>query len=184
MKRLIVDIDNTLWPFAPQLDRALRELNPLVPHYREWSEWDFWKGYCSKKLFYQTLTEIHLRQEEYDPYPGAPFFLSSLKSAGFFIVIASHREEKTRGPTVAWLRRHHLEHDEVHLSPDKSVLFPDAWGLVDDSPGLLDKAAKAGIVCAGLSNPWNARSPHPLFADLRELLTYLLRELGTGARER
>lgn len=178
MKTLIVDIDNTLWPFAPELFRCLRVANPFLPHYSEWHQWDFWKDYCTKHVFYQTLAEIHLRQDCYPPYSEAPSFLSSLRSAGFFVVIASHREEKTRTPTVAWLRKYGLYHDQVHLSPDKSVLFRDAWGLVDDSPALLDKAAQAGLVRAGLSNPWNARSGHPLFPNLPELLSYLLSEQG------
>ena len=96
-----------------------------------------------------------------------------MKERGFYIFIASHRETNTYAATVKWLRQNGLFFDEVHLSYDKSVLFSDSWGIVDDSPITLDKAAKAGIIRAGLSNPWNINSAHPLFDNLFEVLNYL-----------
>jgi len=53
------------------------------------------------------------------------------------------------------------------------VLLPESWGIVDDSPVTLDKAASAGIVRTGLSNPWNINSAHPLFRNLFEVLNYI-----------
>jgi hypothetical protein len=50
------------------------------------------------------------------------------------------------------------------MMSDKSVLFDSCLAIVDDSPATLDKAAQAGILCAGLREPWNAGTGHPLFS--------------------
>jgi hypothetical protein len=71
------------------------------------------------------------------------------------------------------LDKHRLAYDEVHLMSDKSALFDQSLAIVDDSPVTLEKAAQAGILHAGLREPWNAGTGHPLFADLPEILDYL-----------
>ncbi len=47
------------------------------------------------------------------------------------------------------------------------------WAIIDDNPITLDKAARAGIIRAGLLNPWNAHSAHPLFNNLLEVMRYI-----------
>ena len=172
-RRIIVDIDNTLWNLSPVLWGYLKAINPRMPEPTEWNYWDFWERYVTLKDLYQVLQNIHMQQDEYLPYPESKHFLEALKERGFSIVIASHREKKTYVATLKWLRQNGLLFDEIHLSHDKSVLFSDSWGIVDDSPATLDKAARAGIIRAGLSNPWNTDSAHPLFDNLFEVLRYL-----------
>jgi 5'(3')-deoxyribonucleotidase len=172
-KRIIVDIDNTLWNLAPVLWEHLKALNPKIPPPPEWSYWDFWQEFVTTKDLYQVLRNIHMQQEKYTPYPESKPFLEALKKRDFYIIIASHRERKTLNPTVNWLKQNGLLFDEVHLSHDKSVLFADSWAIIDDSPITLDKATKAGIGRVGLLNPWNANSAHPLFDNLFEVLRYI-----------
>jgi 5'(3')-deoxyribonucleotidase len=172
-RRIIIDIDNTLWNLAPVLWEHLKAVNPNMPEPSEWDDWDFWEKYVAMKDLYEVLKEIHMRQDEYPPYPESKRFLEALKARGFYIVIASHREKRTYDATLKWLRQNGLFFDEIHLSHDKSVLFPDSWGIVDDSPITLDKAAGAGIIRTGLSNPWNMSSAHPLFDNLLEILSYI-----------
>ena len=172
-RRIIVDIDNTLWNLSPVLWEHLKAVNPKMPGPSEWNDWDFWEKYVTMKDLYQVLKNIHMQQDEYRPYPESKHFLETLKKRGFYIVIASHREKKTYDATVKWLNQNGLLFDEVHLSHDKSVLFAESWGIIDDSPATLDKAASAGIVRVGLLNPWNADSPHPLFGNLLEILNYI-----------
>ena len=172
-KRMIVDIDNTLWNLAPVLWEHLQGINPKMPEPPEWNDWNFWERHVTTKDLYQVLRNIHLQQDQYPPYPESKYFLGALKERDFYIVVASHREKNTYAATVSWLRQNGLRFDEVHLSHDKSVLFPDSWGIVDDSPVTLDKAARAGIMRAGLSNPWNVNSAHPLFDDLLGVLNYI-----------
>ena len=172
-KRIIVDIDNTLWNLAPVLWEHLKLHNPKIPPPPEWSYWDFWQEYVTTKDLYQVLRNIHMKQDKYAPYPESKAFLEALKKRGFYITIASHREKNTIEPTVKWLQQNGLLFDEVYLSHDKSVLFAENWGIIDDSPITLDKAARAGIIRAGLLNPWNANSAHPLFDNLCEVLRYI-----------
>jgi hypothetical protein len=172
-RRIIVDIDNTLWNLSPVLWEHLTTVNPKMPEPSAWNYWDFWEKYVTKKGLYQVLENIHMQQDQYLPYPESKHFLEALKGKGFKIVIASHREKKTYGVTEKWLRQNELLFDEIHLSHDKSVLFSNSWGIVDDSPITLDKAASAGIVRTGLLNPWNADSAHPLFDNLTEVLNYI-----------
>ncbi len=173
MAKIIVDIDNTLWDLAPVLCEGLRTVNPLLPAPDRWDTWDFWKGFVGEKDVYKILRDIHMVQDRFGVYPESAKFLDLLRQAGFYIIIASHREKGTLDATTRWLKGHALTFDEVHLSHDKSVLFDDAWAIVDDSPVTLDKAQKAGIVRAGLRNPWNEKKNHPLFDNLLEIYGYL-----------
>ena len=172
-KKIIVDIDNTLWDLAPELWRRLLVFNPQIPPPEKWRDWAFWEEHVPTRDLYQALREVHMKQDQYAPYPESRKFLAGLKERGFYIIIASHREAGTMDSTVRWLQNYGLPYDEVHLSNDKSVLFGTSWAIVDDSPVTLGKAARAGIVRAGLRNPWNERTDHPLFADLGEILNFI-----------
>ncbi|MBA4418836.1 MAG: hypothetical protein C0392_13155 [Syntrophus sp. (in: bacteria)] len=178
MLRIIVDIDNTLWSFAPVLYEYLSDAGFSIPSIKEWNEWQFWDNDMNKKTFYGILKQIHMRQEEFDPYEDAIFFLNSLKDRGFYILIASHREQETYDPTLQWLQKYKLPFDELHVLNDKSILFDGAFGIVDDSPITLDKARRAGIVATGLLCPWNKNMGLPLFDGLPEVLSYIDGELA------
>lgn len=173
MKKIIVDIDNTLWDLAPVLYGRMKELNPHMPPPAKWDNWDFWLPYIEMKQAYTVLHHVHLEQENFAPYHDASWFLQSLKDLGFYIIIASHRRKEALGPTTRWLDKNGLAYDEVHLSYDKTVLFGTCWGIVDDSPETLAKAREAGIIRTGLKNPWNEREDHPLFDSLSGVLHYL-----------
>ena len=172
-RRIIVDIDNTLWNLAPVLWDHLKAVNPQIPDPCKWDHWDFWENYVTTEDLYQVLKTIHMQQDDYSPYPESKAFLDGLKARGFHIIIASHREKNTYAATLKWLKQNGLSFDEIHLSHDKTVLFPNSWGIVDDSSLTLDKAASAGIMRAGLLNPWNINSAHPLFRNLFEVLSYI-----------
>jgi hypothetical protein len=173
MKKIIVDIDNTLWDFAPVLYERIKQINPGIAPPSEWRVWDFWRSYLSSHQLYTVIRGIHMEQDLYPVYPDAASFLESLKDLGLYIIIASHREKGTLDATLRWLARHSLAFDEVHLSHDKSVLFNNSWAIIDDSPVTLEKAAEFGIVRAGLRTPWNRQDNHPLFDTLMEVLGYV-----------
>ena len=173
MRKIIIDIDNTLWDLAAVLYERMARVNPTLMPPSQWREFDFWKRYVSPRIFYRIIREIHMDQPMFTPYPGAPVFLSSLKDMGFHIIIASHREKGTLDATAQWLRANRLLFDEIHLSYDKTVLFDDCWGVIDDSPFTLQKAEGAGILGAGLKMPWNETGDFFLFDDLKEVLQFL-----------
>ena len=173
MKKIIVDIDNTLWDLSPVLWEQLKSFNPDMPPPSQWSHWDFWEGHVSMRELFRALKIVHDHQDIYPAYPESKSFLDSLKERGFCILIASHREKSTYNPTVRWLEKHKLPFDEVHLVSDKSVLFDHSLAIIDDSPVTLEKAAHAGVLRAGLRAPWNEGTGHPLFSSLIEILNYL-----------
>ncbi|MBP1724642.1 MAG: 5 nucleotidase, deoxy (Pyrimidine), cytosolic type protein [Deltaproteobacteria bacterium] len=173
MKKIIVDIDNTLWDLSPVLWEQLKSFNPDMPPPSQWSHWDFWEGHVSMRELFRALKIVHDHQDIYPAYPESKSFLDSLKERGFCILIASHREKGTYNPTVRWLEKHKLPFDEVHLVSDKSVLFDHSLAIIDDSPVTLEKAAHAGVLRAGLRAPWNEGTGHPLFSSLIEILNYL-----------
>ncbi len=179
MRKIIIDIDNTLWDFAPVLYKRLNDANPGFPHHSEWHSWSFWKGLIAPEKLYNIIRDVHMEQDIYEPYHESRVFLEKLQKNGFYIVIASHRERQTLASTRKWLEKHALAFDEIHLSYDKTVLFDECWGIIDDSPVTLDKARLAGIVRAGLKNPWNEHEDHPLFADLGEIYEYLEKQCLT-----
>jgi len=172
-RKIIVDIDNTLWDLAPELWKHLQAFNPQMPPPERWNDWGFWEELVRTKDLYRALREVHMQQDQYMPYPESREFLAALKERRFHIIIASHREKGTLDSTVRWLRKYDLAFDEVHLSNDKSVLFDGSWAIVDDSPVTLAKAAKAGVIRVGLRNPWNEGMDHPLFDNLTEVLTFI-----------
>jgi len=180
MKKIIVDIDNTLWDLSPVLWEQLKSFNPDMPPPARWNHWDFWEGLVPLRDLFRALKIVHDHQDIYPPYPEAKPFLDALKARGYHILIASHREKGTYNPTVRWLDRHRLAYDEVHLMRDKSVLFDSCLAIVDDSPVTLEKAAQAGILRAGLREPWNVGTGHPLFSSLYEILDYLDAHIPPG----
>jgi hypothetical protein len=177
MKKIIVDIDNTLWNLAPVFYERMREVSPDLPPASEWREWDFWRSYLKPKAIYAILDSIQMEQEAFLPFVDAGDFLSTLREMGFYIIVASHRRPGTLDPTTRWLRKNGLVYDEIHLSQDKTVLFDSCWGVIDDSPETLGKARDAGIVRAGLRNPWNEGEDHPLFDNLGQISEYLQKQL-------
>ncbi len=182
-KRIIVDIDNTLWDFGSVLWEYLREVNSHIPRPTAWLKWDFWVDYVTEKEFSDSIRSIHLNQthHRFVPYPDAKSFLDSLKKDGYYVLIASHRDEDTLSSTIKWFNTHELAFDAIHIGHDKSVLFDGCHAVIDDSPLLLDKAKHFGIIRSGLMHPWNKESGHPLFSDLNEVYNYI--KNGFAARQ-
>jgi hypothetical protein len=171
MKRIIVDIDNTLWDFATPFWKKIEHYG--VPRPSEWTA-DFWKDYFTVEQFLSYIDEVHKEQDvSAAPFPEAAPFLAALKTRGCHITIASHRNPESRGITETWLQAHGLTYDELYVGPDKTVLFDNHYAIVDDSAELLDKAATKGLITAGLRYSWNRNSGHCLFENLSEILVYL-----------
>ncbi len=172
-KIAVIDIDNTLWDFASVLYDELIKINPNIPHPNDWYKWDFWIDYLDPKTFYEIISKIHKKQDIFGVYPDAKLFLSEIKKSGYKIIIASHREEESRIPTINWLNRNNLSFDELHLSFDKTVLLCSCNIVVDDSPQILQKAAEEGILATGLEFPWNRSNGFKLFKNLSQILAHL-----------
>lgn len=172
MRKIIVDIDNTLWHFAPVFYEKLLKVNPNIPPVEEWKDWDFWQGYISKKELYKAVDEIHLNQHIYDVFEDAKDFLEFIKyELNLHIIIASHRREESRPSTIFWLGKHKLVYDELHLSNNKTVLFEDKSiiKICDDAPDIIEKAKQHNLKVFGLKFPWNRQYHDILYDSLRDI---------------
>ena len=173
MKKIAVDIDNTLWDFSPVFWERLQRIDPGIMPPTDWTRWDFWENHVTKKQVYRAVKEIHLEQERFQPFDDAQPFLETLKKRGFYIIIASHREAETHDATMRLPRANGLMYDEIHLSNDKSIMFRDLCADVDGSALVLDKAKEGCIVGVGIRRPWDAQGRQQLFETLPEVLAYL-----------
>lgn len=171
MKRIIVDIDNTLWDFAAILYQKVSKLG--VPEPSNW-HWDFWEAYMSFEQFMKYIDEVHKEQDESKPpFPESRGFLNALKETGYHITMASHRNPENYSYTKKWLVYHELAFDDLYVGHDKTKLFDANDAVVDDDVETLNKAADKKLVRAGLRYSWNKDSGHPLFENLNEVLGYL-----------
>jgi FMN phosphatase YigB (HAD superfamily) len=175
-KRIIIDIDNTLWDFASVFQERLKKIAPEIPPMSDW-EWDFYMEYISIEELYGIVNSIHKEQDVFEPYASATWFLTTLLEKGYELIIASHRHENSREATENFLKKNDLPYTELHLSYNKAILFDSCIAIVDDNPHILDEAKQKGLVCAGLFFPWNKNSGHPLFDSLEKILQFLLKEL-------
>ncbi len=142
MRKIIVDIDNTLWDLAPVLYEHIRAVTPTVPLPAEWYQWDFWKGYISEKAVYGMLRDIHMHQDEFGVYPDAAKFLTDLRKKGFYIIIASHREKGTINATEEWLKKHQLPLTKCILAMINRCFLVTAGPLLMTAPRPLIRQRK------------------------------------------
>ena len=176
MRKIIIDIDDTLWDFIGVFYKRMKRAYPDAVLPVDWRDLLFWMRHSSPETLpaaVSIMRGIHMDQDEFCPFPEAPYFLTSLKDRGFHITIASHRDKEATEATMRSLIKHNLIFDDLHLSKDKTVLFDDCWAVVDDSPIILKKAQKAGIIGVGLKTLWNEKEDCLLFNDLTEILRYL-----------
>ncbi len=97
MKKIIVDIDNTLWDLAPVFFEYLKRYNLEIPVEDLKCGETRLKGYIPREDLYGVLKEIHMRQDQFEPYPEARDFLANLKDSGVFCYYRKHqRREGTR----------------------------------------------------------------------------------------
>jgi hypothetical protein len=176
MRKIIIDIDDTLWDFISVFYKRMKRAYPDAVIPTDWRELLFWMRHDSPETLSNAVSimrGIHMDQDQFSPFPEAKHFIASLRGRGFHITIASHRDQETTDVTARWLVQNDLIFDDLHLSKDKTVLFDDCWAVVDDSPIILRKARKAGIIGVGLKTPWNEKEDCLLFNDLTEILRYL-----------
>lgn len=175
MRKIIIDIDDTLWDFISVFYKRMKGAYPDVVIPTDWRELLFWMRHASPETLPNAVSimrSIHM-EDQSSPFPEAKYFLTSLKDRGFHITIASHRDQEASDATTKWLVQNNLIFDDLHLSKVKTVLFNDCWAVVDDSPMILRKAQKAGIIGVGLKTQWNEQEDCLLFNDLMEILRYL-----------
>lgn len=139
-KTILVDLDGTL----TNCDHRVHFLYPKVGGKKDW------------KSFYEAMgdDEIHLWCHE---------LMIAMQKQGYGIVFVTGRDENYRDLTTAWLEKHNVSYDELHMrkfgdhrddylvkeeiynseiKPRMNVLF-----VVDDRKSVVEKWRQLGLVC-------------------------------------
>lgn len=176
MKNVMVDIDNTLYPFSTQLYEELKKINENLKSPTYWDKWKFYKDYnISSKEFYATVDKCHMNMK-LEPYNGTFHILNLLKEKGYNIIISSHRNNNVTILTElqGWLEKYHLSYNEISLSKDKTKEFKRGIDLIiDDSPKVLAKAKESNINYTGLRFGWNQEFHKELYHKLSDIYWYV-----------
>lgn len=163
-KTIIVDLDSTLWDFHKAMcDLQKSRFGSNYYDHTDFVEWDSWNLFLTEKEFCGLYHEIHMNQHRYKPFKEAENFLKELKNSGFYVIIASHRDNDSKKATKMFLRNHNLVYNKLHLSQDKTVLFNKAGYIVDDCPRTLEKALDEGLKCFSLKYDWNKHLEDKVF---------------------
>jgi hypothetical protein len=156
MARIAIDIDSTLHHYWPLLERVARERFGVELPYESQRGWgiEALETHEVVACVEETHSDENILGAE--PYPGAVEAVEAWHRDGHFIQVTSHRRERTRAATAAWLERIGLPHHDLHLSFDKvsRCVEMDIDVLVDDSPANITRAREHGIVPATLAHPW------------------------------
>lgn len=191
MARIALDIDSTLHHYWELLDRIARERFGVELPYEDQTEWGITR--LGREQLIACVEESHSRENVLaaEPYPDAVETVRAWSEQGHWIHVTSHRSQRARAATDAWLERIGMPFDDLHCSYDKLgrcvELGVDV--LVDDSPLNLLGARDHGMVAATIVHPWNrelVRRGEVIGArdwtELRERLNPVLAALGDGSR--
>ena len=173
-KKIIVDVDSTLWDFCYYFHKELSAINKDIPNWDTW-KWDTPFKYVEAKYVLKAIDYLHKAQESFSPFKDARTFLNDL-SNNYHIIIASHRKPEYKIYLEKWLYKNKLKHDEVHTIVNKKKLFSDKdiVAIVDDCPDTLDAALEGGVLPIGIKYSWNKHCNQAvLLKDLTEINKYL-----------
>ena len=179
-KTAVIDIDNTLWDFGTVWHKELKKHYPKIANPCKWKTWASpdKKTNLDKDIIRITAEAVHISQEDYGCFVHAPEFLEQLKSSGFLVQIVTSRSDSTKEQTVAWLSKHKLVYDELHLLFNKEHIISKSSLLFDDAPHYLEYAVGLNIPAMSLMYPYNDHVRGVDFVhDLEDATEYIAREI-------
>lgn len=157
MAKIALDIDSTLHHYWPLLERIARERYSVELRYEEQRGWGITA--LEREQLIACVAETHSDENilACEPYPGAVETVRAWHDAGHWIHVTSHRRNRARDATAAWLESIGMPFDDLHCSFDKVSRCVELGVdvLVDDSPANIARAREAGMVTATILHPWN-----------------------------
>ncbi len=153
--RVIIDVDGVLRDFVASLKEIYRrefpehEIKPVTSHNLE-------EFFPIGKEIYEFMDNLHAWEilENAPAYPGAVEALQRWEN-DFEIVIATAQPPEGRAPTLAWLAKHRVPTNEIHITFDKQKI--DGVALLDDFIDNLEKFEATGRLAVCLEQPWNQK---------------------------
>jgi beta-phosphoglucomutase-like phosphatase (HAD superfamily) len=165
--RLIIDMDNTLYPspFA----RVCHKLYG-VPTSRdvELRKWEWHKDYgLTDDQFYAAVNIVHAAQLDYEPFEGAVEALQDWEHRGLHITIATHRRPELAyfTPLLEWLWNKGIPYDAIYMGlHGKEVMFGPDVIVIDDRPSTIQAAVEANcFLTATLAHPYVKKTVDDFF---------------------
>jgi hypothetical protein len=158
MKRVLVDVDSTLWGFTEELIKRMRVKFPTKTIPDEFDNWDhpvsFFNDFCEAL---DMFCDIHTDQDTFDPFPHAREMLDLLKEKDYHIHIASNRPSHTIEYLIKWLDLNELPYDSLFCDEDKKDLWDEHEFelVIDDAPKTQLYAEKMGSQVLTLRYKYN-----------------------------
>lgn len=174
---ILVDLDNILADFEPHYRALINEMTGRSARREDIVEYSY---AASLGLSPKESAAVWTRFNESDgwsalpPISGARRFMERLRRLDK-IAIVTNRPETARDSTLAWLREHGMEHDELHVTENPSKrAFVDGLGwmprlVVEDAPHHAEEFSAAGVPIVLVDYPWNRKCRHDLLTRVRDL---------------
>ena len=159
-KRIIVDVDGTLWDLHTPLIKALSESHPGFPTEMP-TEWNWFQSYISNAQFAAMVRRIHDVQYAFRPFDGAAYLFDVLaKHTDLEIFVASHRDRNTASTLSGWLQDNRCyPYSCLYTGPDKLDFLRSGDIIIDDAPKTILNSIALGADVYYLEHPWNAELP-------------------------
>ena len=176
MRRVIVDVDGTLWDLHTPLNKLLAKLYPGFPPDLP-TDWNYFESYITKDQFYAAVDVVHKTQSDYPAFVGAGYLFNVLSQLDLEIVVASHRAPNTAHLLARWLNENDLEPCSIlYTGNDKKPFIRQGDIVIDDAPATIQYALANGASSYYLSWPWNEKEAGSSHANLYELAVMLYEE--------
>ena len=177
--RVIIDVDGVLRDFISSLKEVYNRefpehrIKPITSHQLE----DFFPIGMD---IYEFMDKAHAWEilENAPPYPGAVEALQKWES-DFEIVIATAQPSQGRHPTLAWLAKHKVPTNEIHITFDKHTI--DGVALLDDFVDNLEKFQATGRLAVCLDQPWNRQWTGPRVSTVEDFFCLVSDHLNKQA---
>jgi hypothetical protein len=180
-RKLVLDLDSTLWDTHPLYVEAQEHLFGKAMPYEDITHWYAYRDFHGDgfyTMFDYALDPQHLeRRELYDGVADALLFMHHTFGLDYHI-ISHNTKPQLRGPYLEWL-------DSVLPVPFDFTLFgsrndkiaemkkdPETWGIVEDKSETALKAMRAGYHTFVKAHPWNSDCAIPgisRFEDWNEM---------------
>ena len=162
LRRVLVDIDSTLYDMLPVLSDCAQRLFGIRFAPAEVNEWDYWAQIgLTLPQWLATIEASHARGQilANAPFPGSVVALRRWVARGVVIHVVSDRGPASFEATHEWLRRIGVPAKEIFLAPrvDKVAYVREHHIdlVIDDKPSLISALAEANLPIAALIYGYN-----------------------------
>jgi uncharacterized HAD superfamily protein len=161
-RKIMVDIDSTLYPSDPIFIRAMSEMYGVQLDLSALDHWDWPLQHISSEQFAALISEYFHSDTEIlaaVPFRGAVEAINAWRAEGHRVHVVSDRGVRAKPATLTWLNNIGIGYDALvlRLGVDK-IEYARRHRIdlvIDDRPDTLERAVEAGFAAATLVYPYN-----------------------------